>query len=287
MQAVFWVNDLMPFGHVLFGKQGRKRGLDSGTDRRHHQHTVEHCFKEVGVAGGRSGAEISFPKVSLDRAIGVARAMQQVSRSVSRRGIALEMELRPGTGSINNRVIAARKFGLIARGASKGYVLTALGRRFAAGTYANEDVLAAIRHVPVFAAALASLHGSFDGVSRADLLDALSRAGVEEAELDDAVRVLSSSMTFSTTASVTKADCVDPGVKGKVALGLGNGAQNGAGSLSTEPMIKALFAATPPPSSSWPADRMNEWLDLFANAVRYIYTADARAETAGAAGPAT
>lgn len=222
----------------------------------------------------RSDGDGAFPKVPLGRAIGIAKAMRRVAKGVSRDGIAIEMELRPGTGSINNRVIAARKFGLIARGASGGYVLTPLGKRFAVGNFNTKDIHRAVSNVPIFAAALHALGARIANAPESDMYDALRNAGVEETLLEVAARIMMKSLRLpegDTEAMSQDSMNYPPPDDVKDDLEETAFEKSVRPTAAADPVVRSLLAKTPPPGSEWSLDRVDEWLRLFSSAIRYLY----------------
>lgn len=92
------------------------------------------------------------PVVSLARAF--AATAVPAGKSLSRDEVATAMGARPGSGAANNRVIAARKFGLLARGPNGRYSLAPLGKRLSQSQGDANLLVEAIRKVPIFGAML-------------------------------------------------------------------------------------------------------------------------------------
>lgn len=247
----------------------------------------------------------SIPKTSIGRVIGVARVVGARSSGMTRDAISSKLNLKAGTGSANNRVIAARKFGLIKVG-PKGYVLTELGSRFSTSRPERKDVEAAIRSVDVFDKLVNRFGQAVGNQSPEDIRGALKGLGVSEAELDTATRVFVASWGYQPTdaevrptvqpsvvvaaeeepvASVNQAS-PNPLIRGTIDGSKGTAVRDEALQpiirgreaprnvgvpFADHPLVRSVLAEAPNVDKTWPAARRDAWLNMLRTAIDFVY----------------
>ncbi|RXD04867.1 hypothetical protein EQZ23_06920 [Sphingomonas sp. UV9] len=230
------------------------------------------------------------PLVSLARAFAAATSVP-AGKSMSRDEIAVAIGARPGTGAANNRVVAARKFGLVARERGGKYFLTPLGKRLSQSPDSVELMVEAIRKVPVFEALMDRHPENLHAVKDEELVqDAMSLGATPEVAAR-IVRLLKSSLVFasggeptpSTSTENTGAakeasisDTVDEGQVGpanektSTLHGTGEHDRSRTG-LAGHPLIEALLSQAPAPGSDWEKDARGDWIVALDAMLALIY----------------
>lgn len=230
------------------------------------------------------------PLVSLARAFAAATSVP-AGKSMSRDEIAVAIGARAGTGAANNRVIAARKFGLVARDRGGKYFLTPLGKRLSQSPDSEELMIEAIRKVPVFQALLDRHPENIHAVEDEELVqDAMSLGATPEGAAR-IVRLLKSSLVFASggeptpststeTASAAKdvsvRDAVDEGQAGAGSEKASTMSQTGEHErsrtgLAGHPLIEALLSQAPSPGSDWEKGARSDWIVALDAMLALIY----------------
>jgi len=233
----------------------------------------------------------AIPKTGVGRVLGVARAVGVRSKGMTRDAIADKLNIKAGTGSANNRVIAAKKFGVIEVGPSGGYVLTDLGRRLADPEPARDDIIAAIRNVAPFARIIDQAGGDPSNMKEADIRAGLEAAGVRAAELDSATRVFTASWNYRLPDALDAAtgnQDAEPGpaeANGEEAAAIAGRpssdttARSGGGTRFLDHnVIRSVLAEAPAVGEPWPADRYEAWSELLRTTIRFVYPDTVRGE---------
>lgn len=259
------------------------------------------AVKIVTTAGAPKKAT-SVPKVSIGGVIAVAKAFVD-GGPLTRDGIAAKLDVKPGTGSANNRVIAAKMFGIIQRNVLGGYVLTPLGRRFLKGTAGREDIVEAIRNVPHFAALLDHFDSDPATVAESDIRRAFVKVGVPAADLSTATRIFMNSWRYRHPSAPTtrkpKAGAASPQTEAKAAsspdLVAAEPADGGSAPairatapgarramrITDVPLVSMVLAEAPPLSAAWSSDEVEQWIRSLTEAVRLAHLVQGRKDGKG------
>lgn len=232
-----------------------------------------------------------IPKTNVGRVLAVARAFNGKSKPMSREAIATKLNLRPGTGSANNRVIAAKKFGVIEPARSGGYVLTELGRRLAISEPSRKDIVAAIKNVGAFAKLIDQLDGDPGELTDAEITERLRAAGVREAELATATQVFIVSWSFrkpeaneesvsgggSADAQSDAADETSRTIRAAPAASENPSPNTLRGTPFKEhEMIGWVLEQAPAIGETWDAERYEAWSELLRTTIRFLFPDTAR-----------
>ena len=234
-----------------------------------------------------------IPKTGVGRVLAVARAFGSRPKPLTRDAIAAKLNMKAGTGSANNRVIAAKKFGVIETGRSGGYVLTDLGRRLAVPVPERADIVAAIRHVASFAKLIDETDGDPADLAEADVRAGLRAAGVRAAELETAAGVFISSWNYKLPDVDEGSDPVPDAQDADDAAEVAESAPlqpvapadatpsrqpNTETAFLDHQMVRWVLEQAPAVGDAWPADRYEAWSELLRTTIRFLYPDTARSE---------
>ena len=227
------------------------------------------------------------PSVSLARAY--AAIAVPVGKSLSRDEIADAMGARAGTGAANNRVIAARRFGLLMRESNGKYSLTPLGKRLSQSGESAEILIEAIRKVPIFKALLDLHPQDVSTVGDDQLIQDAVKLGASAEVAARIVRLLKTSLAFASRdeptplAPTQNASSANEGAISPAEGGVradddvveasvpAQADRTKLGSLAMHPLIEPLMLQAPPPGSDWGKDARTDWITALDAMLALIY----------------
>ncbi|EZP49968.1 hypothetical protein [Sphingomonas sp. RIT328] len=226
--------------------------------------------------------EDELPRTTLDRALPVPTAISREGRSLTREEVAISLGVKAGTGSVNAKTIAAKRFGLIELDPKGGYRVTDLGRRLVAAPSDADLRRTAILRVKPFEQLKRYFASDFDAIHRDDLARALIGFGVGPDRAAEAAGVLERSWS----GKPARGETVPFGARGRAPFVQDAGVADRDGAspspsigprdtrpsaaLLRHPLVAAVLAQAPEDLAGWEADRRDAWLDLFASTVRYL-----------------